>query len=70
MEVQINKIQNIEIFKQRSKWSANQQASSPCSDLPCRLTPFKIQRLWIGNSKLWRLDLPHFGLQIDVYFKT
>lgn len=48
MDFQINGIKNKEVLKQRSKFSANHQAS--CSDFSFRFqTPFKIQKLWIEN---------------------
>lgn len=46
----MNGIRNIEVFKQRPKWSAVHQESSSRGDLlTCRLTPFEIQKLRIEN---------------------
>lgn len=45
-------IQNIEVFKGRSKCTINHRASSSCDNLPCRSMPLNIQRLWIKNLKI------------------
>lgn len=45
-------IQNVEVFKGRSKCTTNHRVSSSCDDLPYRSTSLNIQRLWIGNFKL------------------
>lgn len=49
MEFQINGIKNKEVLKQRSKFSANHQASCSLVTSFKSQTPFKIQKLWIEN---------------------
>lgn len=54
---------NIEIFKQRSKFSTHDhKASSSCYDLSWQSTPLEIQGLWVENFELWGLELPHLEL--------
>lgn len=64
----MNGIQNIEVFEQLSKFSANNKASSLCDNLSCRSTNVEIQRLSMANFEQYRLELRHHFCR-GVYLK-
>lgn len=56
IEVQINGIQNIVVFKRKSKRSAYHQAPSSCNDLSRRTELFQVKSLWTEDITFYKLE--------------
>lgn len=56
LEVQMNGIQNIVVFKRKSKCSAYLQAPSSCDDLSRRTELFQVKSLWTEDIKFHKLE--------------